>query len=426
MKRFHLKLLWFPILSLSLSLKADIIVKKDGSTLNVYNIELGQKYISYTKFESPDSEVGRVLRDECFAIKTEDGDMKVISDTDKNESSPSSSTKDVHHGLEPICIPPHPSPDNIELISKYNTSVPHLVKPNKVGKTVKAKLVNKILAFLDTSVLSDSIVTISFEKTSDYKEDYGDDSWWGEPRDKLGTYKIKVTNKSQKNVYVDVANSFRLNSKGDAESFYDNTSISNTSNSSAGAGVNLGAIAGAVGIGGALGTLASGVNIGKGGSSGTIVTETQDAILVIPPGGTITMPQRIAISPDGKKIARNYEKFFQTPCVQGKQYDKKYRGIISCLEKQGYTLLRDQYYSIDDMCELQGKPELAAKIKSGELKNFLISRIITYSTEPNFSKYTSLKFDLYTRGFIGISTSLGGYSHTIDPVGVDQFCIVAE
>lgn len=57
---------------------ADVIVKKDGTTMTVYNIEVGAKFITYTKAESLDSELGRVNKEECFAIKTDKGEMVAI------------------------------------------------------------------------------------------------------------------------------------------------------------------------------------------------------------------------------------------------------------------------------------------------------------------------------------------------------------
>lgn len=404
-----------------MSLEADIIVKKDGGTLNVFNIEVGPKYITFTKEESPDSELGRVLCDECFAIKTAEGEMTAISDFNSNgKTSSSSEPAEPTTEYSQICIPPNPAPDNMELINKYNNSIPKLRKPNKEGKTVKANDVIKALGFLESSVLSDSIVTISFEKVGVYYLDYGDEGYWGEDLSREGVYKVKVSNKSTKNIYVDMANSFRINSKGDAESFYDSKTLSHTSNNGGSVGVNLGAVTGALGVGGVLGTLASGISLGKGNSSGTVVTETQDAIVVVPPGGTITMPQRIAVSPNGKKVAKNYEKFFEVPGLKGEQ-NKKHFTLDALIQKLGFKLERDRFYDLKEIYEFQGTPGIPNEIKSGSLKDFLISRIITYSTDPSFNKYTSLKFDLYTRGFLGIKVDANK-----ELMDYDEYCIIAQ
>lgn len=85
-----------------------------------------------------------------------------------------------------------------------------------------------------------------------------------------------VYNRTNEIMTIDQTQSFFVNTNGQSTSYYDptirTTSTTNLSSSTTGSSVNLGAIAGALGIGGTLGQLASGINIGGSGTSGQSVT----------------------------------------------------------------------------------------------------------------------------------------------------------
>lgn len=87
-----------------------------------------------------------------------------------------------------------------------------------------------------------------------------------------------VYNRTSDIMIIDQTKSFFVNSDGKSVSYYDptvrTTSKTDLSSSTSGASVNLGAVAGAFGIGGTLGTLASGVNVGGSGTSGQSITNT--------------------------------------------------------------------------------------------------------------------------------------------------------
>lgn len=85
-----------------------------------------------------------------------------------------------------------------------------------------------------------------------------------------------VYNRTSEILVIDQTKSFFVNSDGRSTSYYDptvrTTSTTDMSSSTKGASVNLGAIAGAFGIGGVLGQVANGVNVGGSGTNGTAVT----------------------------------------------------------------------------------------------------------------------------------------------------------
>ena len=72
-----------------------------------------------------------------------------------------------------------------------------------------------------------------------------------------------VQNKTNKPIYIDLGNSFYI-SLGQSTCYYVPSSTTTSSSSGGGAGVNLGSVAGALGVGGVVGQLAGGVNVGGG------------------------------------------------------------------------------------------------------------------------------------------------------------------
>lgn len=95
-------------------------------------------------------------------------------------------------------------------------------------------------------------------------------------------FAFTITNKSNKTIYIDLGNTFIIRGSN-ATAFYVPTSTSSSTSSSSGAGVNLGAVAGALGIGGTVGKLANGVNVGGSSSSGTVNTTYSQRVIAIPP-----------------------------------------------------------------------------------------------------------------------------------------------
>lgn len=93
-----------------------------------------------------------------------------------------------------------------------------------------------------------------------------------------GALTAVVYNRTSEIMTIDQTRSFFVNSDGKSVSYYDptirTTSVTDMSSVTKGGSVNLGSIAGALGIGGAIGQLANGINLGGSGTSGTAETST--------------------------------------------------------------------------------------------------------------------------------------------------------
>lgn len=93
-----------------------------------------------------------------------------------------------------------------------------------------------------------------------------------------GNLTAVVYNRTSEIMIIDQTMSFFVNSNGTSTSYYDptvrTTSTTDLSSTNKGASVNLGSIAGALGIGGVVGQLANGINVGGSGTSGQALTNT--------------------------------------------------------------------------------------------------------------------------------------------------------
>lgn len=350
---------------------ADIIVKKDGKSMTVYNVDVGSKYVSYQESEADNAPSHRLPIDECFAVKIGDGEMQMLGaqsagQNDSEQKSDKSNT--------PRFVETKPAGDNQDLIDGYNSiSIYRNDKQPNKDKTKYADIGLAILGITPQSILSDENVTISFELNDKSQnlhngEVYDIKTFYYKPN-----YKIRILNKTKENLYFDLTNSYRIASDGIATPIYSNKIVSSTNGKSNGGALNLGGVANAVGLGGVVGSLASGITLGSGNSSSVTVTESQDAILIIPPGAVVCVPQTICQSENGKKVVKNHEEFEPG-------FTKK--------SKKELPLILWEYTDFGDR----------------EL-NKAIYRVLTYSKYPDFREYSSLKFGIYVRGIYGYFSS---------------------
>ena len=93
---------------------------------------------------------------------------------------------------------------------------------------------------------------------------------------------VTIINKSDSTMYIDMGESYYVNN-GIAQQLFDNSVTTNFSSGTQGATVNMGSVASAMGVGGALGTLARGVNVGGSTTSGSSTQVFEERYISIPP-----------------------------------------------------------------------------------------------------------------------------------------------
>lgn len=187
------------------------------------------------------------------------------------------------------------SDENAKLIKSINEA--QITHDKSIGG-IKNSNVTAIWGIEENSLISDETLTLSFEKFV-----------IGKSNEKIEGYRFKLTNDSPHTVYVDLTNSFFGNSTTGSNPFYKNKIYSQTNNSGHNAGFNIGALTNALGINGVVGTLANGVSIGAGKTSGNIVSETESPILIIPPYSFAYLPCD-KIQEDGEWVDLPYILYF--------------------------------------------------------------------------------------------------------------------
>lgn len=127
-----------------------------------------------------------------------------------------------------------------------------------------------------------------------------------------GDLSVGISNNTNEIMVIDQTMSFFINN-GHSVSYYDptvrTTTVTDLSSQSKGASVNLGAIGNALGVGGALGTVLSGINVG---GSGTVGTSTQNTTIIadqprvsLGPKGSGTMSKTFQIDGIGRNSLKD-------------------------------------------------------------------------------------------------------------------------
>lgn len=380
---------------------ADVIVMHDGTTMQVHNIDVASKWLYYTDTPDDDAETRRISVDRVFGYKIGDGAMTTIGTTPA--PAPEAQTSQAATSDGPRFVEPQPASDNAALIASYNNhpTLEYLDKKPQPDKLTHYFI--SLWGIEDNSILSDDNVEIGFEKV--YLD--GD-----KDRSVIGHY-IKVRNKTAKPLYIDLASCYKIMNGGYSVPYFTNSVYNEGTSGTVGGSLNLGAVAGALGVGGALGTLASGVNVGKSSTQSTGITTAEQQILTVPPMGSVALPGTKVSN--GKKILECYEPiYFYNPDLS------ELRKVSNVMKFELHMTISEDI-SQQKILDNQNATRETLNIGRWAQTDYAlddtpkkIGRLITYSTSPDFSTYTTLPVNLYMRGAFGINLdgiSLKGRSY---------------
>lgn len=328
----------------------DVVVKKDGSTILAKVLEVNQDNIKYKKFSNQNGPTYSINLSDVMSVNYENGDKDMFDQvkTNTNEETDLKSSA-------PQFVEATPAANNQDLISLYNKEV----KINSdVPNDKDASYCTPILGVASTSIMSTDEVEVRIVPQIIYQKT----DW-----DYHLRYAIELTNKTDKLLYIDLVNSFRINIDGKSESYYsqETTTVSNTSSS--GGGLNLGAVTSALGIGGALGTLAGGVSVGGSSQGGVSTTYINNRIQTIAPYSKQFLSEYKEVNVKGDKWKRLSDIEHFELCF-GKRGIVKKNNVVAFSEK-------DSPYTA--------------------------GLLITYTTDSNFRKYSTLKVNLFVRNVVG-------------------------
>ena len=257
----------------------DLLVTKEGDALKVYGLEVSSSAVFYHETEDANSPIIRKNKDDLLMIKFQDGRIEIIGkETDNSQPQTQPQAQDA----QPVAEVNPTAEDiaaNAAAMKRWQEPI-----PGYAGKSKKknATLLYCVFRPTEESVLADANVEMAAKCV--YEENYIAEA----------KYVVSIKNKTNKTIYIDLGNSYFLRGEW-SEAYYVPTVSSTTSGVSSGVGVNLGAVTGAMGVGGSVGKLASGINVGTGNSEyNTTVTYSQ-RVISIPPKSSKNLDPMVII-----------------------------------------------------------------------------------------------------------------------------------
>lgn len=337
----------------------DIIVKKDGSLIQSKVQKIETSEIEYKKWTNLDGPTYSIAISDILAINYQNGEKETFASTSQTAPSTTSNPS------SPKYIEKQADSRNAELIAMYNKEYK---TTKKVGiSNSPANGYSFIFGVKSSSIMSNEDVEIKFIRK--------------ECEDGYYVHYINITNKSNKTIYIDKANCFRIGHDGSSYCYFD-ASKQLTVNQGGGSGgsLNLGSVAGALGVGGAVGQIAGGVNVGGASTHSVSKSFSQQRILAIPPHANKNLSEEKWVKTKSAGVF-NYEQGEFIEQAEKFWFDCKSseiglrRGIVN----NGGSLI---FYENDSPIKRE--------------------YIITYSADETFQNYSSLKIELFLHQLIGI------------------------
>lgn len=96
---------------------------------------------------------------------------------------------------------------------------------------------------------------------------------------------LKIKNRTSRTIYIDLGNTF-FSRKNESQAYYVPSATSTGASTSSGVSVNAGAVANALGIGGNIGKLANGIDVGSATEKTSVNTVFSQRVIAIPPLST--------------------------------------------------------------------------------------------------------------------------------------------
>lgn len=218
-----------------------------------------------------------------------------------------------------------------------------------------------------------------------------------------GDLNVFVKNLTEEIMLIDRTQSFYLDPNGTSTIYYDPTikteTVTNISTQGSAASVNLGALGKALGVGGSVGQILNGVNVGGSSTNGVSVTNAtyivdQPSISIAPKGQT-SMGRTFHIANIGRRFLRDFERlsgkeFIKTDFTSHDSYCKF--GVCITYSTDGgktYKKIVSNYYANSLM-------SVPVKEENKEFKvNDALRKIYSQNVDALNEKWFLLFFDRY-------------------------------
>ncbi|MBQ1276770.1 MAG: hypothetical protein IIY15_06165 [Flavobacteriales bacterium] len=281
------RLLFTAILALSFTTiyAQDIIVKKDGSTIMSKVLEVQTDIIKYKKWSNQSGPTYSIKITDIFSINYQNGEKDVFNSPASTPAQTTEKTAETPQEAKPTATPAEEWSEeskarNAELIASYNKD--YTINEKYIGDRKKdSKFGVRIYGVSEDSKMSFNGFEAHLTSLL-YSVGYGL---------KTSPWNITLTNNTDKTIYVDLDKCFLINAEGTSTKCYKGgIETTTTSGKNGGGSINLGSISSVLGIGGAVGTLSSGINVGSGKSSYSSTTKKEERFIIIPPHSKTSFP----------------------------------------------------------------------------------------------------------------------------------------
>ena len=282
--------------------------------------KIGTTEVEYIKWNNQNGPQYSIAIADILAINYQNGEKETFENVNNNatgqQNKDGNNDKQGVIEITPELLSAYAKAVNEKVKTKINAPV-DLIFNNKEKKKIGVKEANTAIACFgvsQNSVLCDENIEISVITGQLYKSTYKMPGEWRKNAldtnlGIIGHAKAAVNpaimfvikNLSNKTLYIDLANTFFVN-RGKTQSYYVPSSTTTSKTSSSGASVNLGAVTGALGIGGVAGTLANGINAGGGSSSTTSNTIYSQRVVALAPNSSLNLDAKFFFGDESETI----------------------------------------------------------------------------------------------------------------------------
>lgn len=372
----------FTILCLLTAAAQDIIVKKSGDTLRVYDLKINAKFITFRENPGKDSPSKRIGKAKVLSVKKAKGKSVTISTpgpvpakvnvpppaakVEKDtivyftEILPQDSARKTAE--KPVKEPKGEvaravSPDNARLVGLYNTPLGGY--GSKKPKKSKAHCAVAIMGVTDGSVLANEDIEVEITKCE------------GALR-----YNIFVHNKSDRMLFVDLENCFRIFNDGTFRPYYSGKQIRQNRKSNEKVTFSGKRTSSRPSYNSRRRTASRGLTYNIENRKETSQTVKEQKILAVPPMGKAALPPLVYLD-ENDEIVSLYDSFVATlPAAEYGLCDWK-----TTTYDEEHTPCRNSF-------------------------------IITYSPNRKMDVYSTVKFGLYVRQMIGLGTNFSSFDES--------------
>ena len=332
----------------------DVIVKKDGSTILSKVLEVNTDNIKYKRFSNQKGPTYTVNIADIMAINYDSGDKDVFIDAVK----PAPSEKVASF----LGVNPNLAEYNLKLVREYN---------NRKAEYIGSKGDKSCVGYQIVLRMEEGSIIETPELRTDFYTENGKN------------FIVSLYNKTNKTIYIDLSDCYFIECDN-ARPLYVPSSTSTGKSSTTGGSVNLGAIAGAAGIGGAIGTIAGGVSVGGANTNTNTTTVYSQRVVSIPPMASISLNPIDFYGLILKSHNRN------------QVYSNLLLKYVPFFVSLGILKDKGDYYKINWGEMKRGQIVDIPRIPGNE-----ISIHITYSFDENLSSTQSIRTNFYVSQIIG-------------------------